>query len=87
MGEVPWLEPGTVSGAAYAGLATLEPVRSMAVVGHEPELGHLAAWLIEADAPIAFKKGAIACFELTDWPPDPPAQLLWFMPSKVLEQL
>lgn len=85
--EVAWLEPGTPSGAIYAGLASLDgPVRT-AVVAHEPEVGGLAAWLVGASDPIPFKKGAVACLECRHWPPEPPAKLLWFVPSKLLERI
>src|SRR5262245_39335931 len=38
---------------AYAGK------KSIALVGHEPALGELGAWLIGANAPVVFKKGGI----------------------------
>jgi phosphohistidine phosphatase SixA len=45
--------------------------KAVALVGHEPLLGDLAALLVTGQASGAsfvFKKGAVACFELLDQP-------------------
>jgi phosphohistidine phosphatase len=61
---------------------------SIALVGHEPLLGRLAAHLIgrgAAGARLPFKKGAVARLE---WPRDgSPAALEWFLPPRLLRRL
>jgi phosphohistidine phosphatase len=50
----------------------------VALVGHEPDMGQLAAFLIGARAPIVFKKGGVCRIDFTKLPPTPPGQLIWF---------
>jgi phosphohistidine phosphatase len=61
---------------------------SIALVGHEPVLGRLAARLLgggSAGAGFPFKKGAVARLE---WPSaGTPAALEWFLPPRFLRRL
>src|SRR6185503_6678291 len=41
----------------------------IALVGHEPDLGQLAAWLLGAKEPVPFKKGGIARIDTAALPP------------------
>ena len=50
----------------------------IALVGHEPDLGQLAAFLIGARAPLVFKKGGVCRIDFDKLPPTPPGQLHWF---------
>jgi phosphohistidine phosphatase len=61
----------------------------VALVGHEPDLGKLAGWLLapESGASIPLKKGAGICFELEEPSPRPQAEMLWFLTPKQLRQL
>jgi phosphohistidine phosphatase len=59
----------------------------IALVGHEPDLGQLAAFLIGARAPLIFKKGGIARIDFDKYPPVPPGQLVWFAAPKMLRAL
>ena len=58
----------------------------LALVGHEPNIGELAARLIGARSPIKFKKGAICRLDFDVLPPKALGQLVWFMPPRVLRQ-
>ena len=59
----------------------------VALIGHEPDIGELAARLIAARAPLAFKKGAIARIDFEVLPPKGHGQLAWFLPPKMLRKL
>lgn len=59
----------------------------IAVVGHEPNLGELAAYLIGAHAALEFKKGGICRIDF-DVPPAKAAGMLrWFVTPKILRKL
>jgi phosphohistidine phosphatase len=62
-------------------------VSVMALVGHEPDLGQLAAWLIGAKEPIPFKKGGIARIDVIEVPPKQNGQLIWHATPKLLRAL
>ena len=59
----------------------------IALVGHEPNLGELAARLIGAKSPIEFKKGAICRIDFEVLPPKGTGQLRWFIPPRILRKL
>jgi phosphohistidine phosphatase len=59
----------------------------IALVGHEPSIGELAARLVGSRHPIPFKKGAIACIEVDALPPQGPGALQWFAPPKILRSI
>lgn len=59
----------------------------LAVVGHEPNIGELAARLIGARAPLEFKKGAICRIDFEVFPPKGTGQLCWFLTSKMLRKI
>jgi len=60
---------------------------SRALVGHMPSMGEVAARLIGAQAPLAFKKGATCCIETDALPPAGVGQLRWFVPPRALRAL
>jgi phosphohistidine phosphatase len=59
----------------------------VALVGHEPNLGELAAQLIHARSPLSFKKGGVCRIDFEDAPPKGAGSLVWFLPPKVLRKL
>jgi phosphohistidine phosphatase len=59
----------------------------IALVGHEPNLGELAARLIGARVPLAFKKGGICRIDFEVFPPKGVGQLRWFVPPGMLRAL
>ncbi len=58
------LAPGHAPAEVAHALRRFTARRTIALVGHEPDLGALAAWLIGARAPFAFRKGGIARFDI-----------------------
>src|SRR6516165_6531397 len=59
----------------------------IALVGHEPNLGELAAELIGARAPLEFKKGGICRIDFEVLPPKGVGHLRWFVTPKMLRKL
>jgi phosphohistidine phosphatase len=55
----------------------------VAVVGHEPGIGELAARLAGARYPIEFKKGAVCRIDVKTFPAGP-GKLRWFLTTKIL---
>jgi phosphohistidine phosphatase len=62
--------------------------RGLAIVGHEPDLGELAAWLIGARHPVTFKKGGVCRIDVAEWPPAPrQGRLVWCATPRMLRAL
>jgi phosphohistidine phosphatase len=59
----------------------------IALVGHEPNIGELAARLIGARAPMEFKKGAICRIDFDVPPPKGIGQLRWFVTARMLREI
>ena len=59
----------------------------IALVGHEPNIGELAARLIGARHPIEFKKGAICRIDFEVLPPKGQGMLCWFVTPRILRKL
>jgi phosphohistidine phosphatase len=81
------LSPGYSPADLAEALGRYETHRTIALVGHEPDLGTFAAWLIGAHKAIPFKKGGIACFEVTAFPPTRSSTLLWAATPRMLRGL
>jgi len=56
----------------------------IALVGHEPAIGELAARLIGSRHPIELKKGAVCRIDVDQIPPSGPGNLRWLAPPKFL---
>jgi phosphohistidine phosphatase len=56
----------------------------IALVGHEPGIGELAARLIGSRHRLPFKKGAVCCIEIDSLPPGGPGDLRWFVTPRIL---
>jgi phosphohistidine phosphatase len=64
------------------------PVKvAVALVGHEPGLGELAAWLIGARNPLTFRKGGVCRIDVPDQAAGRNGQLVWFATPKMLRAL
>jgi phosphohistidine phosphatase len=59
----------------------------IALVGHEPNMGELAAHLIGAKVPLPFKKGAICRIDFSVFPPKGKGALIWFVQPRMLRKL
>jgi phosphohistidine phosphatase len=81
------LAPGYAPSAVVSELVKTARRRRVALVGHEPGLGELAAHLISARRPLAFKKGGICRVDLASFGSRRPGALVWFVTPKVLRKL
>jgi phosphohistidine phosphatase len=59
----------------------------IALVGHEPGIGELAARLIGSRHRLPFKKGAICRIDIDSLPPAAPGDLRWFLTPRILRSL
>lgn len=85
--EIEALAPG---GKARAVLQALGESKrnSLALVGHEPGMGELAAALLGMRTPLAFKKGAVALIEVALLPPPTGSGALqWLLAPRILRRL
>jgi phosphohistidine phosphatase len=80
------LAPGGTFNAFVEELAKYAKRTRIACVGHEPDLGQLAARLIGARRPLEFKKGGICRIDLDGVPLNGPGHLRWFVPPRMLRR-
>jgi phosphohistidine phosphatase len=59
----------------------------IALVGHEPALGELAAHLLGSPRSLPFKKGGVCYITIQGLTSRRPGELVWFLPPKVLRRL
>jgi phosphohistidine phosphatase len=59
----------------------------IALVGHEPGIGELAARLIGSRHALEFKKGAVCRIDVEELPPNSPGDLRWFLTPRVLRSV
>jgi phosphohistidine phosphatase len=81
------LAPDGSFGAVIADLEKHVRKTRLALVGHEPAIGELAARLIGSRHAIEFKKGAVCRIDLTAIPPSGPGELRWLMTPKILRMI
>jgi phosphohistidine phosphatase len=81
------LAPAGSPAAVMQDLAKHQKKTRIALVGHEPNLGELAARLIGARTPLAFKKGGICRIDFDVFPPKGRGQLRWFVTPRMLRKL
>ncbi len=82
--EIDALTPGGTFQALTRELQACTQFASIALVGHEPSIGELAARLIGLRAPLEFKKGGVCRVDLEALPPTGPGHLRWFATPKML---
>lgn len=81
------LAPAGTPAAVMQELAKHVRKARLALVGHEPNLGELAAELIGARAPLEFKKGGLCRIDFDVLPPKGTGRLRWFVTPKMLRKL
>ena len=81
------LGPGHTAGAVMTHASRNVRASRVALVGHEPGLGELAAHIIGAQRALAFKKGGVCRIDLGGFSARRPGALIWFLPPKILRQL
>ena len=78
------LSPGHPPGSVLAQLARTAKRRRIALVGHEPGLGELAARMAGSRHAFEMKKGAVCRVDVETLPPAGPGTLRWFLTPKIL---
>jgi phosphohistidine phosphatase len=81
------LSPGHSPTSLLAQLAKVAKRRRIALVGHEPGLGELAAHLIGAGRALPFKKGGVCRIEVESLTSRRPGALTWFVTPRILRKL
>src|SRR5580765_1536854 len=81
------LAPGAKPDALIADLEKHIRKTRIALVGHEPGIGELAARWVGTRHPIPFKKGAICRIDVEALPTAGPGDLLWFLTPKILRRI
>ena len=81
------LAPAGTPASVFQELAKHMRKGKIALVGHEPNIGELAARLIGSRTPIEFKKGAICRIDFEVFPPKGSGQLRWFVTPKMLRKI
>jgi phosphohistidine phosphatase len=86
--EVPALQPGMKPRDVLKALEPSARQASLALVGHEPGLGELAAALVGLKTPPEFKKGGVARIDVAILPPPPGSgAIAWWLTPKLLRAL
>jgi phosphohistidine phosphatase len=86
----PPLAPGHAAEELLRGLHRYRSARHLFLVGHQPDLGDLASYLLTGSpalAPLPFKKGAVAAIEVGSLPPKAAGSLLWFLTPRHLRAM
>lgn len=78
------LAPGHTPSHAGPALAARRASGPVALVGHEPDLGWLAAWMIGAESPVPFKKGGVARVDVPDGLAAGAGRLVWLVTPKIV---
>jgi len=81
------LAPGHAPSVVMGQLAKAARRQRIALVGHEPDLGQLAAHLIAAGRPLMFKKGGMCRIDVGAITARRTGSLVWFVTPKVLRKL
>jgi phosphohistidine phosphatase SixA len=81
------LAPGHDPEVVLEALARAAKRRRIAIVGHEPGLGELAAALLGARRPMPFRKGGVCRIDVQGLSRERAGVLQWFVPPKVLRAL
>jgi len=81
------LAPEGTSTVVFQELARHAKKRAVALVGHEPNLGQLAARLIGTRHALEFKKGGVCRIDVESLPPKGAGSLRYFLPPRLLRQL
>jgi phosphohistidine phosphatase len=86
--ETDALRPGAPFDGLVRDLSDHSDCSALALVGHEPGIGEMAARLVNAATAFEFKKGAVCRIDVQGWPPKAGAGCLrWFAPPKMLKKL
>lgn len=85
--ETASLAPGASFADVVAELGDHARHGAIALVGHEPGIGALAARLLGFKTPFEFRKGGVCRIDVDTLPPSGPGRLRWFAPPKLLQMV
>jgi phosphohistidine phosphatase len=79
------LAPGGSANSVFKFVRQHKAVEEIFLVGHEPDIGKLAATLLWAgpELDIPFKKAGVCRVDVADLPPTLPGTLKWFITPKI----
>lgn len=80
------LAPGHEPSTVLTALSKRVKRRRVALVGHEPDLGELAAVLLGAQRALPFRKGGVCRIDVNRLGASATGSLIWFLPPKVLRK-
>lgn len=80
------LAPGHEPASVLTELAKRVKRRRVALVGHEPDLGQLAAVLLGAQRALEFRKGGVCRIDVDRLGSSAMGSLIWFLPPKILRK-
>lgn len=86
----PALAAGATPDAILDGLRPWRRSQQVLLVGHQPDLGALASYLLTGSAErthLPFKKAAVAAIAIGDLPPTSVGTLEWFLPPTALRAI
>jgi len=81
--ETKSLLPDVSPAQVWGEIRSLRPLKELMVVGHEPHLSRLAAFLLEAPLAIDMKKSAIVRIDVQDGEGPPRGMLKWMVTPKL----
>jgi phosphohistidine phosphatase len=81
------LAPGHAPTAVMSQLAKAAKRRRIALIGHEPDLGELAAHIIGAQRPMPFRKGGVCRIDVEGLTSRRAGALVWFVPPRLLRKV
>jgi phosphohistidine phosphatase len=81
------MAPGHPPAELAAALKTMTVAHGLALVGHEPGLGELAAWMVGARTALPFKKGGVCLVELPSLARPRDGTLIWMATPRMLRSL
>jgi len=85
--ETAALAPGGAYQDLLAELGRHARMGGIALVGHEPGIGEIAARLVGCPNSFEFRKGGVCRIDVEELPPSAPGRLCWFAPPKLLAGL
>jgi phosphohistidine phosphatase len=81
------LRPGGRIADVLDSLGAHRHADAVALVGHEPSIGAVAAALIGAPGSIPFKRGAVCRVDVASFPPRGAGVLAWFLTPKMMRKM
>lgn len=88
--QTPALAPGALVEQLFAEIKNRAGAESIAVVGHQPDLGQLISRIVQGDGcllSIQLKKGSICCINVSETVPVLRGELMWVLTPRQLRML